>query len=232
MEKRFICLLALLGIFSGGAFAEGLPANVKASHRAAKVYKGADGQKITIIFLEKNERGDVLVKFEGVDGPWEGKVMLHKRVVHDGSFPEEHTEDFTTQIDGQSWDSLQVHGILKDEKGLSYPKMEACLKRDPPYVNCNPFLVRYSEEDSKEVDVKEIVREFGVALGIFNKDGQLKKASADKIEEANADAVRLYTAGKKKEALVAWQNLLAYDPLNDNARENIRTTKAELMMSE
>ncbi len=229
MVREIVFVSTLLGLGCGAVLAEGPVANVKLSHRAAKIYKGSDGQKITVVFLEKNERGDVLVKFEGVDGPWDGKVILHKRVVRDDPA---HEEDFTTLIGDETWDSIQVRGVINGADGLLHPRMDVCVKKDPPQAGCNEFPVVYSEADSKTANVKEIVQEFEVSLGIFKQDGELKKASKEKIEQGNAEAIRLYTAGKKKEALLAWQNLLAYDPLNDNVRENIRTTKAELMLSE
>jgi hypothetical protein len=90
------------------------------------------------------------------------------------------------------------------------------------------FHIRYSESDSKAVNVNEIINQFRGQVGIYDKDGTLKEDAARQVEKANAKAIQLYTAGKKKEAILAWKKVLEIDPLNDNARENVRTASAEL----
>ncbi len=214
--------LALIAVlFAIGVTATPAPKNMKPLKRSAKVYKGPEGEKVTLVYLEPSETGDVLIKFEDVDGEWNGKVLMHKRNIMSNWGPPQ--EDFATIVDDGSWVSMYVRGTRTDSNGDKYPNTEVTAKGGHA-----EFRVRYSESESKATDAEAVIRQFRRDSGIYDKDGELKKKDAEKAQNANAKAIQLYTAGKKEEAIIAWQKLLEVDPLNDHAGENIRTALAEL----
>lgn len=65
----------------------------------AKVYTGGEGRRITVARV-KGDATAVLIKFEGVRGPWNHKVILHREQDSGNGF------DYWTRVDGDDWVSL------------------------------------------------------------------------------------------------------------------------------
>lgn len=96
-----------------------------------KVYKGPEGELVTMAPIEG---GDLfLVRFDGIAGPWNGKVLLHKRADRGND-----SADFWTQHDGVRWVSMAHRGQLRVFV--------------PGTVSRNGFTVGYAEALSQKAD--------------------------------------------------------------------------------
>lgn len=66
----------VLALFIGAAAAQGQQASPH-----VRVLTGPNGERITMTFLEPRARNELLIKFEGIEGEWNNKVLRHKRIV-------------------------------------------------------------------------------------------------------------------------------------------------------
>src|SRR5262245_60158028 len=73
-----ICWLVLQAAAVPPAFAAG---DVSAAG-PAKVFEGPTGETVTLVFLAPKTDNRVLIAFDGVDGVWDGRVLLHRREVN------------------------------------------------------------------------------------------------------------------------------------------------------
>jgi hypothetical protein len=71
----------------------------------AKVYAGPQGETVTIVRLEPAQSREYLIKFEGVEGLWDGKILLHRRSIQG----EGEREDYRLKAD-ESYSSVTVRG--------------------------------------------------------------------------------------------------------------------------
>lgn len=55
-----------------------------------------------------------------------------------------------------------------------------------------------------------------------------QQRTAKEIRDANGEGVRLYAAGRIKEAIEIWEKALETDPSNDKLKENIKTAREDL----
>lgn len=119
----------------------GLSASVVAEelkpYKYAKVFKGSEGEIITIVPLEPRSENQFLIKFHRVEGDWDDRVLLHERKLYDGK------EDYT--LKDQNYTSV----VMRRGSYSVYPKGSR-----------KELNVIFSEEESKNVDVLGIVEQF------------------------------------------------------------------------
>ena len=106
-------------------------------YKYAKVFKGADGEVITLVPLEPRSDNQFLIKFHRVEGDWDDRILLHERKLYDGK------EDYT--LKDQNYVSL----VMRRGSYSVYPKGSR-----------KELNVFFSEEESKNVDVLGIVEAF------------------------------------------------------------------------
>lgn len=107
------------------------------SYKYAKVFKGAEGEVITLVPLEPRSDNQFLIKFHRVEGDWDDRILLHERKMVDGK------EDYT----------------LKDQNYVSVVKRRGSYSVYPKGSR-KELNVFFSEEESKNVDVLGIVEAF------------------------------------------------------------------------
>jgi hypothetical protein len=138
--KRF-AVVVLAGI---GLAAAGMSADTLRASGLVKVFLGANGEKATVVYLEPYKRNRVLIKFEGVTGDWEGKVIMHTRENRPG------VDDYRAFIDGQPYVSLVGRG------GGGRMRYELYV----PGLASGPVAVTYDAEESKKTLGARVVYEF------------------------------------------------------------------------
>ena len=84
-----------LAWFAAVAFAEDFK-----PYKYAKVFKGAEGEVITIVPLEPRSENRFLIKFHRVEGEWDDKILMHERSAYDGK------EDYA--LKGENYVSVVV----------------------------------------------------------------------------------------------------------------------------
>ena len=107
------------------------------AYKYAKVFKGAEGETITIVPLEPRSENQFLIQFHRVEGDWDDKVLLHERRSYNDK------EDYTAK--GENYVSVAV----RRGSYSVYPKGSR-----------KELNVYFSEQDSKTVDVVGIVDAF------------------------------------------------------------------------
>lgn len=140
MRKAFWQILLAATLLGGAAGAE---ERLKASS-LVKVFVGANGEKATVVYLEPLKRNRVLIKFEGVTGDWEGKVVLHKRLTAAWS------DDYETMVGDTHYVSL----VGRSRQGVMSYELH------PLGVPIQGIAVAYSAEESKKALGAKIVYEF------------------------------------------------------------------------
>ena len=129
--RSVLLILAVLW-FSASASAEDLK-----PYKYAKVFKGNEGEIITIVPLEPRSDNQFLIKFHRVEGDWDDRILLHERKIYDGK------EDYTLK------DQNYVSVVMRRGAHSVYPKGSR-----------KELNVFFSEEESKNVDVLGIVEAF------------------------------------------------------------------------
>jgi hypothetical protein len=117
---------------AAAAFAEGLK-----PYKYAKVFKGAEGEVITIVPLEPRSDNQFLIKFHRMEGEWDDKILLHERKVYDGK------EDYA--LKGQNYISV----VVRRGSYSVYPKGSR-----------KELNVFFAEQESNNVDVAGVVDEY------------------------------------------------------------------------
>lgn len=119
---------------------ESLPTIDKAHIKlgTVKVYSGPEGERLTIAVIQGTDL--VLIRFEGVDGPWSGKVILHRRAErgHDDA-------DFWTEVDGKKWVSI-----------VQRQSIEVTV----PGYSPNGFPIHYAGPKAQAVDIKKLLDDY------------------------------------------------------------------------
>jgi hypothetical protein len=101
---------------------------------AAKAYKGPEGQ---IVVLAKVRNEDAyLVKFNGVRGDWNGRVILHREV------PAGSGTDYFTDVSGARWVSI----VVRNGETELYPRGDR-----------GPIPVGYDESASKAASAQGLL---------------------------------------------------------------------------
>jgi hypothetical protein len=109
----------------------------------AKVYRGDEGRRVTFLKI-KGQEDAYLLKFEGVRGPFNNRVLLHRERPAGLGF------DFYTRFDGAEFVSVVARkGWGGDYSYEVYPNGDR-----------GPFGVAYDEKASKAVNPKAILAEF------------------------------------------------------------------------
>jgi hypothetical protein len=106
-------------------------------YKYAKVFKGSEGEVITIVPLEPRSENQFLIKFHRVEGDWDDRILLHERKAYDGK------EDYAVK------DQNYVSVVMRRGSYSAYPKGSR-----------KELNVFFSEEDSKNVDVLGIVEAY------------------------------------------------------------------------
>lgn len=138
--KRFVLMVAACGLWAlGGQASDTLRAS-----GLVKVFTGDNGEKVTVVYLEPLRRNRVLIKFEGVTGDWEGKIIMHTRENRPGA------DDYRAFIDGEPYISLVGRargGAMRYEVYV-------------PGLASGSIAVKYDAEESKKTLGSRVVYEF------------------------------------------------------------------------
>ena len=129
---RRIFTIVALACWSASVAAEDLK-----PYKYAKVFKGSEGEIITIVPLEPRSENQFLIKFHRVEGDWDDRILLHERKLYDGK------EDYTLK------DQNYVSVVMRRGSYSVYPKGSR-----------KELNVFFSEDESKNVDVLGIVEAF------------------------------------------------------------------------
>jgi hypothetical protein len=104
-----------------------------------KVWLGPEGEKITVVPLKPAARNLVAIKFENVEGPWNGKVLRHRREIMGAD-----REDYPLDNAGSRYVSL----TLRHGRWTAYPDAAP-----------REIELRYSRKDSEQADPAQVARE-------------------------------------------------------------------------
>lgn len=126
MFSKVILMTATLIFASSLVFAQARPQVGK----YAKVYKGSEGMSLTLVRLGPVENNEALLVIEGVDHPWDGKIMIAKAKKHPNK------TEYAVQVKGSDY----VVFVNRSGSGEVYLN-----KSD------NPDSVYYDEERSRRV---------------------------------------------------------------------------------
>ncbi len=126
-----ICVLAFAWL-SASAMAEELK-----PYKYAKVFKGSEGEIVTIVPLEPRSDNQFLIKFHRVEGDWDDRIVLHERTM------------YIDKEDYKAKDQNYVSVAVRRGSYSVYPKGSR-----------KELNVFFSEEESKNVDVLSIVETF------------------------------------------------------------------------
>ncbi len=125
-----LCILAFACFAQAGSADEIKP------YKYAKVFKGAEGEVITIVPLEPRSENRFLIKFHRVEGDWDDRVLLHERRAYDGK------EDY----------------VVKDEKWVSVVSRHGRYSAYPK--GGKELSVFFAEDASRSVDIGAIVEAY------------------------------------------------------------------------
>lgn len=138
--KRFVLLVAACGLLAMA----GKASDTLRASGLVKVFAGGNGEKVTVVYLEPLRRNRVLIKFEGVTGDWEGKIIMHTRENRPGA------DDYRAFIAGEPYISLvgrARNGAMRYEVYV-------------PGLASGPIAVTYDPEESKKTLGSRVVYEF------------------------------------------------------------------------
>ena len=96
----------------------------------AKVYRGSEGLYLTLVRIGPDENNEALLTIEGIDHPWDGKIMIAKAK----KYPDK--TEYAIQVDGKDY----VVFINRSGSGEVY------LQRSG-----SPDYVHYDEDRSRQV---------------------------------------------------------------------------------
>ncbi len=109
-----------------------------------KVFKGPEGSRISMVKVT-GDQGLYLIKIEGVDSPWNNKVLLHKE-----DSANVNTADYWTENEGKKWNTISkrncYNGFCSYEVFL--PGKQGALS------------FSYDEAESKKIKSSEILKSF------------------------------------------------------------------------
>jgi hypothetical protein len=142
---------ALWGCAHGGAArpaaapaaAEAPPTPALKPSGLKKVFKGPEGQTVSMVFLEPAGEGQVLIRFDGLNSKWDGKVFLHQLRQSTGK------EDYVTKVDGSDY----VTVTMRDSYGARFYEVYPPQSRDS-------LRIQYSEEASEKLDPAAVVTRY------------------------------------------------------------------------
>ncbi len=137
MKRQLMVIRHAFCAFSLVGFAALAVADELKPYKHAKVFKGAEGEIVTLVPLEPRSENQFLIKFHRVEGEWDDKILLHERKVYDGK------DDYA--VKGQSYISV----VVRRGSYSVYPKGSR-----------KELNVYYAEQESNAVDVAGIVDEY------------------------------------------------------------------------
>lgn len=137
----------LFGLIIAACLGIGTPmAQELKAYSTAKVFKGPEGERITMVFLEPRAKDQLLIKFQGVEGEWDDRVLRHQRV--------------TLGRDRENYELLNVKG---DPNYVSVVYRGGAYEVYPKGSKRMPVRMAYSEAESKLVEIGKIVAEYAKA---------------------------------------------------------------------
>jgi hypothetical protein len=188
-----------------------------------KVFTGPEGIRVEVVPLKPASGNKVLLRFVGIGGPWEGKVLLHELEEHSGR------ADFHTQNKGRGWNSLAARtGGWSSSKtySLYFPG-----GRDGVQVS-------YDDAATKALNSEDVARTYE----LLQKSGELTELMNFNRKEYEAEAEKYWAddvkatndkCGTAITARIDWKSVSEDLILKDNlsipgycgaALEGIRTT--------
>ena len=139
---------ARLGVLAGlaGCAHGGAPATAAAAASGAfkptgvkKVFRGPEGETASLVFLAPIEDHRVLIRFDGTNTAWDGKVMMHVA----RSIPDK--DDYIAQIGGGDY-------VTITQRFGSYEMY--------PPGRPNSLRLYYSDEDARKVDPAAVIADY------------------------------------------------------------------------
>jgi hypothetical protein len=100
----------------------------------AKAYRGPEGESVVLAKIRNEDA--YLVKFDGIPGEWNGRVILHREA------PAGSGSDYFTDVGGARWVSL----VVRDGDSALYP-----------HGGKGPIHVRYDESASKSASAQHLL---------------------------------------------------------------------------
>lgn len=137
MDHRSTFLRCILLVLTAMWLSASVVAEELKPYKYAKVFKGSEGEIVTIVPLEPRNDNQFLIRFHRVEGDWDDRIILHERTVYNDK------EDY--KVKDQNFVSVAV----RRGSYSVYPKGSR-----------KELNVIFSEEESKNVDVLGIVEKF------------------------------------------------------------------------
>ena len=137
MNQQSTFLRCILLVVTAGWLSASVAAEELKPYKYAKVFKGSEGEVITIVPLEPRSENQFLIRFHRVEGEWDDRILQHERKMVDGK------EDYA--LKDQNYTSV----VMRRGSYSVYPKGSR-----------KELNVVFSEEESKNVDVMGIVEAY------------------------------------------------------------------------
>lgn len=140
--KKFKSYLPLILLASAAISASAHSAEALSAQGAPKVFKGPEGQKITLLELSDDAR--MLVKFENVGGTEESKAIVYQW---------EHSSPGREEV------------FFEKKKGSKMKHIVLLAKRENHWIFAHPsrpgieFDLKYSEEESKKIHLEDLLKQ-------------------------------------------------------------------------
>lgn len=103
---------------------------------AAKAYKGPEGE--TVVVAKVRNEDAYLVKFDGVQGEWNGRVVLHREA------PAASGSDYFTDVSGARWVSI----VVRNGETELYP-----------HGGKGPIQIRYDDSASRSASAQGLLNQ-------------------------------------------------------------------------
>lgn len=104
-----------------------------------KTYRGGNGERVTLAPIQGSAL--FLVRYEGIEGPWNGKTILFKREDRGNG-----SSTYWTQFNGSRW-----NGVLDRNGWKAFA---------PGYKPGDGFGIGYSDKATKETDAKALLEAY------------------------------------------------------------------------
>lgn len=108
----------------------------------ARVYQDNAGRQLVIVALAPAQQQRYLIRFRGVAGEWNGKIVMHQ---HENGGAD--GESYTALVGGRPWPSVIVH-----EGGDGVQQLQV-----RPKGAGGQFMVHYAEAASASVKATDVI---------------------------------------------------------------------------
>ncbi len=137
---RFPALILTSALVIGAGV---VAAQTPRAHPVAKVFKGAEGERMTMVYLEPRAKDQLLIKLQGIEGEWDNTVLLHQRVSL-----------------GNQRENYELLNVKTDPNYVTVVWRGGAYEVYPKGSKRAPIRMSYVETESARVDVTAIVDEY------------------------------------------------------------------------